>query len=139
MGNVYNIYTCVGILAGLYLFITKKDSQKSLFMLLLSIIAFYSSAYMFYFVRYPLNLFGTSFILVLWFLILQLVKKFHSGKEQVFWYICIFYVAIYHVLHYVFDPLAEKNVWYAVIFFIYTNAGLITLAGYYVFKVNLKK
>lgn len=140
MENLFHyIYSCVGILVGLYIFITRKKSRKSLLMLLLSIIAFYSSAYIFYFVTYPFNLIGTLFILVLWVVILQLVKKFNSGKEQVFWYVCILYVAIYHFLHYIFDPLAEKNIWYAGIFFIYTNVGLTSLAVYYFIWVYKKK
>lgn len=140
MENILNhIYSSIGILIGLFIFITRRDSRKSLLMLLLSIIAFYSSAYIFYFVSYPINLFGTSLILVLWVLILQFIRKFNSRKEQVFWYICILYVAIYHFLHYIFDPLAEKNILYAVIFVVYTNLGLISLAVYYFKKVYKKK
>lgn len=139
MENLFHyIYSCVGILVGLYIFITRKETRKSLLMLLLSIIAFFS-VYIFYFVIYPFNLIGTSLILVLWVVILQLVKKYNSGKEKVFWYVCIWYVAIYHFLHYIFDSLAEKNIWYAGIFFIYTNVGLTSLSVYYFIWVYKKK
>lgn len=140
MGNLFHyIYSCVGILVGLYIFITRKESRKSLLMLLLSLIGFFYSGYIFYFVPYPFNFIGTLCILVLWFVILQLVKKFISGKKQVFWYVCILYVAINHFLHYIFDPLAEKNIWYAGIFYIYTNVGLTSLAVYYFIRVYKKK
>lgn len=135
---LHYIYSCVGILVGLYIFITRKETRKSLLMLLLSIIAFFS-VYIFYFVIYPFNLIGTSLILVLWVVILQLVKKYNSGKEKVFWYVCIWYVAIYHFLHYIFDSLAEKNIWYAGIFYIYTNVGLTSLSVYYFIWVYKKK
>ncbi|KWW22015.1 hypothetical protein AS888_05935 [Peribacillus simplex] len=138
MENLFHyIYSCVGILVGLYIFITRKEFRKSLLMLLLS--AFFYSGYIFYFVPYPFNFIGTLCILVLWFVILQLVKKFISGKEQVFWYVCILYVAINHFLHYIFDPLAEKNIWYAGILYIYTNVGLTSLAVYYFIRIYKKK
>ncbi|PEJ24680.1 hypothetical protein CN689_26940 [Peribacillus butanolivorans] len=82
MENLYHyIYSCVGILVGLYIFITRKESRKSLLMFLLSIIAFYS-AYIFYFVTSPFNLIGTSLILVLRVVILQLVKNSIQEKSK---------------------------------------------------------
>gem|GEM_PF-1822776 len=48
MGNsLHYIYFFVAILVGLYFFITNKYSRKPLFMLLLSMLSFYSSAYFF--------------------------------------------------------------------------------------------
>lgn len=136
---LHYIYSCVGILIGLYFFITRKDSRKTLLMFLLAIIAFFISGYIFYFLTYPFNLIGTSLILFLWIVILHLVKKINTRKEQVFWQVCVLYAAIYHFLHFIFDPLAEKNIWYAVIFMIYTNVGVTSLGIYYVFVVGKKQ
>ena len=135
---VHYIYICVGVIVGIYLFITKRDSRKSLLMLLLSLIAFYSSAYVFYFITKPINLICTGLILVLWIIVLRLVKKFNSNKEQFFWNICVIYVAIYHILHYIFDPIAHKNIMYAFVFVIYTNVGILLLGLYYFLRVYKK-
>lgn len=139
MGNIFNyIYPGLAILIGLYVFITRKNSRKSILMLLLALIAFYSSTYIFYWVSFPINLIGAFLILIFWGVILYLIKRYNSGKEQKFWYICILYVAIYHTLHYIFDPLTKKNFWYAFIFFIYT-LGMTPLAVYYFKRIFNKK
>ena len=135
---VHYIYTFVGVIVGIYLFITKRGSRKSLLMLLLSLIAFYSSAYVFYFITKPINLICTGLILVLWIIVLRLVKKFNSNKEQFFWNICVIYVAIYHFLHYIFDPIAHKNIMYSFVFVIYTNVDILLLGLYYFLRVYKK-
>lgn len=119
----------------LVLFITNKHSRKPLFMLLLSMLLFYSSAYSFYYKTYPINLLSTLSILVFWWIILLLLREIYSREENIFWSLCLIYVALYHLLHYVFDSLAQKNVWYGFIFYVYTNVGLLLLGLYYFSRV----
>ena len=136
MGNLLNyIYFFIAILVGLYFFITNKYSRKPLFMLLLSMLLFYSSAYFFYYKTYPINLLSTSSILVFWWIILLLLREIYSKVENFFWNLCLIYVALYHLLHYVFDSLAQKNVWYGSIFYVYTNVGLLFLGSYYFLRI----
>lgn len=63
---INNIYFFVGISLSIYFFITKKNMRKMIALLLLSMSAFYSSAYIFYFTSYPYNLMGTGSILIFW-------------------------------------------------------------------------
>ncbi len=136
MGNSLNyIYFFIAILVGLYFFITNKHSRKPLFMLLLSMLLFYSSAYFFYYKTYPINLLSTLSILVLWWIILLLLREIYSREENIFWNLCLIYVALYHSLHYVFDSLAQKNFLYGFIFYFYTNVGLLLLGLYYFLRV----
>ncbi|SUV03952.1 Uncharacterised protein [Priestia megaterium] len=136
MGNSLNyIYFFIAILVVLYFFITNRHSRKPLFMLLLSMILFYSSAYSFYYKTYPINLLSTLSILVFWWIILLLLREIYSREENIFWNLCLIYVALYHLLHYVFDSLAQKNVWYGFIFYVYTNVGLLLLGLYYFLRV----
>jgi len=136
MGNMLNyIYFFIAILVGVYFFITNKHSRKPLFMLLLSMLLFYSSAYSFYYKTYPINLLSTLSILVFWWIILLLLREIYSREENIFWNLCLIYVALYHSLHYVFDSLAQKNFLYGFIFYVYTNAGLLLLGLYYFLRV----
>ena len=138
MDNLFeNIYKVIGIVVAIYFFIFHKEMRKSLLLMILATISFYLSAYVFYFVSSPFNIIGTIMILIIWGIVLQLFKNKLSVKERNFWLCCILYVAIYHVLHYVFDPIASKNIYYAVIFVIYTYAGLISFFVYY-FKNIIK-
>lgn len=101
MGNLLNYsYFFMAILIGLYFFITNKHSRKPLFMLLLSMLLFYSSAYSFYYKTYPINLLSTSSILVFWWIILLLLREIYSREENILWSLCLIYVALYHFLHY---------------------------------------
>lgn len=138
MDNLFEIiYKVVGILVVIYLFIFHKEMRKSLLLLSLATISFYLSAFLFYFISSPMNVIGAIIILILWGFVLHLFKNKLSLKERNFWFCCILYVVIYHVLHHVFDPIASKNIYYAIIFVIYTYVGLISFFVYY-FKNIIK-
>ncbi|ADE68705.1 hypothetical protein BMQ_1674 [Priestia megaterium QM B1551] len=70
-----------------------------------------------------------------WWIILLLLREIYSREENIFWNLCLIYVALYHSLHYVFDSLAQKNFLYGFIFYVYTNVGLLLLGLYYFLRV----
>lgn len=137
MNEIINyIYSTIGILALLYFYITRKDFRKKILMLLLALAAFVGSSYLFYFLDFPFNLIGTYLVLILWAIIIVLVKSHFTKREIYFWFFCSGYVAIHHVLHFIFEPMAERNIWYALIFVLYSNVGIVGLTLYYLFKIN---